>query len=205
MSQPNTYRASDRYPNDVRKAIILSVCLIIVLFQLFPRLQVQRQTPMATIITALQVDDIPITRQGAPRQPPPRPVIPIASEDDFYPDDITIEDTDLSMEDYSLAQGSGLPTGAIDIFQPRPIFEVIPEYSEALQKQGIEGIVKLHLHIDPLGQVIEAIMLENTTGSAICARAAQSAALKGRYVPAKRNGQPTDLWIIRTYTFGLQQ
>lgn len=205
MSKSNKNRPGDRYLIDIEKATIISFCLVILLFLLFPRYKIQRQKPIATIITSLQVEDIPLTRQGAPRQPPPRPVIPIASEDEFYPDDITIEDTEFTFDDYSLTEGSGLATGRIEIFQPRPIFEVIPEYSEELQKQGIEGIVKLHLHIDQFGLVVEVIVLENSTGSAVCANAAKSAALKGRYVPAKKNGQPADLWITRTYTFGLQK
>jgi TonB family protein len=205
LSKSNKNRPGDRYLIDIEKATIISFCLVILLFLLFPRYKIQRQKPIATIITSLHVEDIPLTRQGAPRQPPPRPVIPIASEDEFYPDDITIEDTEFAFDDYSLTEGSGLATGRIEIFQPRPIFEVIPEYSEELQKQGIEGIVKLHLHIDQFGLVVEVIVLENSTGSAVCANAAKSAALKGRYVPAKKNGQPADLWITRTYTFGLQK
>ena len=155
--------------------------------------------------TVLTVEDIPITRQGTPRKPPPRPVVPIPSEDDLIPDDVTIEDTELTYESFSLSSGSGVPLGQINIFQPRPIFEVIPEYSEDLQKKGIEGAVKLHLHIDRTGRVINVVVLENTTGSSVCANAAKEAALKGRYIPAKKDGKPTDLWISRTYTFGLQK
>jgi len=63
----------------------------------------------------------------------------------------------------------------------------------------------LHLHIDKSGQVINVVILENTTESTRCANAAKEAARKGRYIPAKKNGEPTDLWITRTYTFGLQK
>ena len=205
MPKSNKKRPGERYLIDLEKATILALCLVILIFFLFPQFEIQRQIPIATIITSIQVEDIPITKQGTPRQPPPRPVIPIASEDEFYPEDITIDDTELSFDDLSLAEGLGLAIGRIEIFQPRPVFEVIPEYSEELQKRGIEGIVKLHLHIDQFGHVVDAIVLENTTGSNVCANAAKSAALKGRYVPARKNGQPADLWIIRTYTFGLQK
>jgi len=205
VPKSNKKRPGERYLIDLEKATILALCLVILIFFLFPQFEIQRQIPIATIITSIQVEDIPITKQGTPRQPPPRPVIPIASEDEFYPEDITIDDTELSFDDLSLAEGSGLAIGRIEIFQPRPVFEVIPEYSEELQKRGIEGIVKLHLHIDQFGHVVDAIVLENTTGSNVCANAAKSAALKGRYVPARKNGQPADLWIIRTYTFGLQK
>lgn len=205
MSRLEKKRTGDSYLLDLEKATIITICLAIFLFFLFPRFKIQRKETIETIFTSLLVEDIPITKQGAPRKPPPKPVIPIASEDDFYPDDITIEDTDLNLDDFSVAEGAGSTIGRIEIFQPRPIFEVIPEYSQELQKQGIEGIVKLHLHIDQNGLVIEVIVLENTTGSNVCANAAKNAASKGRYVPAKRNGQPADLWITRTYTFGLQK
>jgi TonB family protein len=73
-----------------------------------------------------------------------------------------------------------------------------------LQKKGIQGMVKLHLHVDGSGKVVEAIILENTTNSSLCEQAAKAAALKCRYLPAKSAGKSIDVWITRTYTFGLQ-
>ena len=196
----------DRYQINLEKASILALLLVIFLFILFPKIKIGNLIESPSVGTALTVEDIPITQQASSRKPPPRPVVPIPSEDDMIPDDVTIEDTDLTFEAYSSLQGSGRGSlEQINIFQPRPIFEVIPEYSEELQKKGIEGIVKLHLHIDQSGQVIDVVILENTTESALCANAAKEAAMKGRYLPAKRNGEPTDLWITRTYTFGLQK
>jgi len=179
------------------------------LFLIFPRIKVEKPSKIKGIGTAITIEDIPITRQGPARKPPPRPVVPISSEDDIIPDDVTIDATELTFENFSLSPGSGSGTEPtlepINIFQPRPIFEVIPEYSEELQKKGVEGVIKLHLHIDQTGQVVDVIVLENTTGSSVCANAAEEAALKGRYIPAKKDGKPTDFWISRTYTFGLQK
>ncbi len=205
MSKNKKYCPRDQYQVVLEKSTILALILVIILFVLFPKIKVGKLIKVEGIGTALTVEDIPITRQGTPRKPPPRPVVPIPSEDDLIPDDVTIEDTELTYENFSLSSGSGAPLGQINIFQPRPIFEVIPEYSEDLQKKGIEGIIKLHLHIDGTGQVINVVVLENTTGSSVCANAAKEAALKGRYIPAKKDGKPTDLWITRTYTFGLQR
>ncbi|UCE05838.1 MAG: energy transducer TonB [bacterium] len=205
MSKNKKYSPRDQYQVILEKSTILALVLVIILFVLFPKIRVGKPIKVEGIGTVLTVEDIPITRQGTPRKPPPRPVVPIPSEDDLIPDDVTIEDTELTYESFSLSSGSGVPLGQINIFQPRPIFEVIPEYSEDLQKKGIEGVVKLHLHIDRTGRVINVVVLENTTGSSVCANAAKEAAMKGRYIPAKKDGKPTDLWISRTYTFGLQK
>jgi TonB family protein len=205
LSKNKKYSPRDQYQIILEKSTALALVLVIILFVLFPKIKVGKTIMVEGIGTVLTVEDIPITRQGTPRKPPPRPVVPIPSEDDLIPDDVTIEDTELTYESFSLSSGTGVPLGQINIFQPRPIFEVIPEYSEDLQKKGIEGAVKLHLHIDRTGRVINVVVLENTTGSSVCANAAKEAALKGRYIPAKKDGKPTDLWISRTYTFGLQK
>ena len=196
---------SEQYQIVLEKSTILALILVIILFLIFPNIKVGKPNKTEGLGTALTLEDIPITRQGTLRKPPPRPVIPIPSEDDLIPDDVTIEDTELTFENLAQSSGAGTPLGQINIFQPRPIFEVIPEYSEDLQKKGIEGLVKLHLHVDQTGKVIDVIILENTTGSSVCARAAKEAALKGRYIPAKKDGKPADLWIARSYTFGLQK
>ena len=205
MSNINKNSSREQYQIVLEKSTILALILLIILFVIFPKIKVGKPIKTEGFGTALTVEDIPITRQGTLRKPPPRPVIPIPSEDDLIPDDVTIEDTELTFESFAQSSGSGAALGEINIFQPRPIFEVIPEYPEDLQKKGIEGIVKLHLHIDQTGQVIDVVILENTTGSSVCARAAKDAALKGRYIPAKKDGKPTDLWIARSYTFGLQK
>lgn len=189
--------------------MIVVLLLFLILFTLFPRIKPRPATKSEGFGPAIVVEDIPVTRQAGARQPPPRPVVPIPSEDEFIPADVTIEDTELEFDLPAIGQGAGgrrtMPTLQPEIIQPRPIYEVIPEYSEELQKKGIEGIVKLHLHIDRLGRVIDVLELENTTGSSACASSAREAAFKGRYIPAKRDGEPSDIWIIRTYSFGLQK
>jgi TonB family protein len=205
LSIINKNSPGEQYQLVLEKSTILALVLVIILFVLFPKIKVGNPIKIEGIGTALSVEDIPITRQGTLQKPPPRPVVPIPSEDDLIPDDVTIEDTELTFESFAQSSGLGTAVGQINIFQPRPIFEVIPEYSEDLQKKGIEGLVKLHLHIDQTGKVIDVIILENTTGSSVCGRAAKEAALKGRYIPAKKDGKPTDIWIARSYTFGLQK
>jgi len=203
----NKNSPGETYQIQLEKALAVALVLVILLMLLFPRIKIGSPIQPPGMGTMLTVEDIPITRQGKPVPPPPRPTVPIPSEDDIIPDNVTIEDTELDFDSFSSSAtpGRGLPMAPAEIIQPRPIFEVIPEYSENLQKRGIEGVVKLHLHIDRSGNVTHVIILENTTGSRECANAAKKAALRGRYIPAQKNGKPTDIWLVRTYTFGLQK
>lgn len=209
LAQIHRQSPHERYRLNLERALIVALLLVLILFNSLPKIKqragVKREGYGLTIV----VEDIPVTRQIGARQPPPRPVVPIPSEDELIPADVTIEDTELTFDATSLSAGSGgrpaMPSLQPDIIQPRPIYEVIPEYSEELQKKGIEGMVKLHLHIDKFGRVIEVVELQNTTGSPVCGNAAREAALKGRYIPAKRDGEPADIWITRTYSFGLKK
>jgi len=193
------------YQINVKKALIASLILVILLFLLFPTFDLTKKEETEVVFTSLNIEDIPLTRQGTRRKPPPKPAVPIPSDDDLIPEDLTIEETELNFDLVSEQIGPGLLSGRPAIFQPRPVFEVIPEYPQELQKKGIEGFVKLHLYVDKTGRVIKAIVLENTTNSKICADASVSAALKCRYIPAKSSGKTVDIWIDRTYTFGLQR
>ncbi|MBC8184497.1 energy transducer TonB [candidate division KSB1 bacterium] len=193
------------YQTNVEKATIVALILVILLFLFFPTFDLTRKEDSEVVFTSLSIEDIPLTRQGTRRKPPPKPAVPIPSDDDLIPEDLTIEETDLNFDLASEQLGPGVLSGRPAIFQPRPVFEVIPEYPQELQKKGIEGFVKLHLHVDKAGRVIKAIVLENTTNSKVCANASLSAALKCRYIPAKSSGKAVDIWINRTYTFGLQR
>jgi len=202
ITNRNSYRTY--YKLNLEKSTIIVLCLLIFLFHLFPHFKIKKKETGKEIISTIVAEDIPVTRQGVFRKPPPKPAVPIPSEDSLFPEDVTIEETEINYDLASPQLGTGLP-GQVAIFQPRPIYEVIPEYSEELQKKGVQGLVKLHIHINEDGAVDEVVILENTTGSNACAKAAKQAALKGRYLPAKKSGKPIDLWISRTYTFGLQK
>ena len=191
------------YQKQIRWAIVIALLLTISAFQLFPTMRWGKKQGENIVFATIEVENIPVTRQGTRKPPPPRPAVPIPSEDELFPEDLTIEETELDLNLYSDILGEGRAPGAPVVYQPRPIYEVIPDYPEELQRKGIQGIVKLHIHINKFGLVDQAVVLENTTGSKLCAESAKKAALQGRYLPAKSKGKPTDIWITRTYSFGI--
>ena len=88
------------YRSKLELAVIFSLLINIFIFQFF------KQYEKKTIIFQqpefnLTVEDIPVTRQEVRVKAPSRPVIPIASEDESLPDDVTIDLTELNLEDVS--------------------------------------------------------------------------------------------------------
>lgn len=155
-----------------------------------------------------EVEDIPSTRQGAPRRPPPRPAVPIPVESESVPVDATIEPTELSFafdlgdlgSAGDLEEGIG---GGSPVVQPRPVALVLPEYPEEEKKNRVEGVVRVSLHIDETGRVVDAVVVENTTGSERCAAAALRAGKGTRFIAARRKGKPIPFWVIMPFTFSL--
>jgi len=159
--------------------------------------QVSIVTPIAERVV-IQVNEIPMTRQGVRRPPPPKPALPIPSEEDIIPDDATIEPTTLDLTVASTEEPGEVGGG---ISQPRPLAFVFPQYPEEERKKGVRGVVKVSLEINEEGRVASAMVIENTTGSALCADAALRAALATRFRPARDANGPVTSWLILPYRF----
>jgi len=187
----------------IEKSLILTLCLIIFIFLLFPTYQFNLKNQQAVYIN-IEVQDIPITKQGVFRPPPPRPAVPIPTEDECIPDDETIEITNLELNLQPLASsGSNKGFGSAPIVPPRPIVESFPEFPEEDYKNGVTGTIKLHVKIDESGKVTDVVVLENTTGSKRCAQAAIQAAYRWKYFPGRSGNTPKISWITQNFSFNI--
>ncbi len=193
------------YQKIIKIALIIVIVSIILVLQLFPMLkphQIEDQIIHLNII----VEDIPLTRQTSFRPPPPKPAVPIPSEEETVPEDETIEQTDLKLDLYSTSPaGETGGFGSPSIIPPRPIAETIPEYPKVDYKNGVTGKVKLHIHVDKAGKVIDVVVLENTTNSKRCEDAAIAAAYQCRYIPARQGNKNVNSWMTRTITYEIPQ
>lgn len=193
-----------QYGLNVRKSLVMTLLFFNLCVMLSPRIGVQVEDPEAPKIV-IDVENIPRTRQARRSPPPPKPTIPVPSDKETVPEDATIEETTLKHTNI-FDDLPGRPEFAgTSVTPPRPIAWVFPEYPESEKQKGVHGIVKLSLHVDETGRVIEAIVLDNTTSSKKCAAAAQEAALNSRFLPAKEGGKPVDYWITQPYRFDLRQ
>lgn len=205
MYHKKSIQYESEYRTVIKKALIIVIVFIIFILQLFPMLkphQIEEQIVHLIII----VEDIPLTRQTSYRPPPPKPAVPIPSEEESVPEDETIEETDLRLDLYSNSpSGETGGFGSPAIIPPRPIVETIPEYPEEDYKNGVTGKVKLHIHVDKSGKVIDVVVLENTTKSSRCEKAAIAAAFQCRYISARQGNNNVNSWITRTITYEIPQ
>jgi len=194
----------EQYGINIRKSLVITLLFfnLVVLFSPRVNVQVEQPDPPKIII---DVADVPPTKQARRSPPPPKPTVPVPSDKESVPEDATIEETTLK---YTTVYDDlpGTPEFAgVPVTPPRPIAWVFPEYPESEKERGVHGVVKLSLHVDETGRVVEAIVLDNTTGSRKCAEAAKEAALGSRFFPAKEGGKPVDYWITQPYRFDLSQ
>jgi len=184
--------------------LIFSLSLMLLLF-FFLRdvsmpVTVREQQPII-----LTVENIPQTRAGARRPPPPKPAIPIPIDSELIPEDETIEPTTIDLQSVGAAASAGNADalGGGQIIPPRPLVFVVPEYPEEDRKKNLRGEIKISLEIDVTGKVVKAVVIENTTGSPRFAQAARRAALASRFTPARNAQGPVPYWLIQPYTFDL--
>ena len=82
------------YPIRLRKITIYVIFGLSLVFYLFPRFLGESQLIEYNIIEELETFDIPETQQIRLPEPPPRPSVPVPSDDEFLDEDLTIEETD---------------------------------------------------------------------------------------------------------------
>ncbi len=188
----------------LNQAIALILFIFIIFFHIMPKKFKHVPRKPQVIKFDFVFADIPVTtqhvRRGKPR--PERPVIPVPSEDPQFPDDETIDETNVIWDLGDSPDGNaGLTIGAPDTIPPRPLVQVLPEYPKNLQKQKVGGNVKLLIKIDHTGKVIDVVVSKNTTGNQDCQLAAVSAAYKSKYLPAKANAKSIEMWTTCEYSF----
>ncbi|MFQ5864858.1 MAG: TonB family protein [bacterium] len=197
--------SKSQYGTNFKKSLILTLTFFIFLIYVSPRVNVVMEgNPTSNIM--ITFENIPITRQIARRPPPPKPTIPVPSDDESIPEDETIVETTLRYDTFFDQFPEGFSTiGSIPVTPPRPLAWVFPEYPEDEKKKGIKGVVKLSINIDEKGRVVEVIVLKNSTGSEKCAQAAIEAAYGSRFLPAREGNKPVSYWITQPYRFDLKK
>jgi periplasmic protein TonB len=160
----------------------------------------------------IQVDEIPETRQLHRPPPPPRPAVPIETEDENVPDDVTIESTDLDFDDVYLDLPPPPPQMAKETVDEDPIEfwavedkpvitkQVPPRYPEVARKAGIQGTILVRVLISKEGRVQQAEVLR---GKDIFHKAALTAVKQYHFSPAKQNDRPVPVWMALPIRFRL--
>ena len=159
--------------------------------------------------------DIPETRQIHRAPPPPRPSIPIATESEDVPDDVTIETTDLDFDKVDLhvppppGENTVIEEPEEEILEyfmveekPVIIKQVAPEYPKVALKAGIEGTVHLKVLVGKDGKVEQATAVK---GKEIFQKPALQAVYQYLFKPARQNDRPVKVYLVMPIRFRIVQ
>lgn len=179
-------------------SLIISLIFITLLLYLFPKFNKLPDLRKQKIKIKIYVSDIPQTKQKtkiALLPGKPYGVIPIPSETDELPEEITIPGSD----NIDSLTGNLLTAGIPPEIPAKPILEVYPNVSRV----DCKGYVRLLLLINKLGRTESIEVLENTTFSNECLSLTINAVKRNLWIPAKVNNKPVKSWITKTYKFNI--
>jgi protein TonB len=97
------------------------------------------------------------------------------------------------------AAGTGAGAGLV---APQPTERAAPRYPEPARLAGLQGTVVLRARVTAEGAVAE-VVIDRSTGSAELDTAAVEALRRWRFEPARRAGQPVEVWILVPIQFSL--
>ncbi|MFQ5751720.1 MAG: energy transducer TonB [bacterium] len=193
-------------------SFVISLLLLIGTFQLIKQFSLSAATPTSVDIT-IEVADIPVTEQFKQPPPPVRPSMPIPSEEESIPEDLTIASTDI---DLSIIPPPPSPPDEDDEL---PIFVAYDEPPEiigglaALQKYlkyprlaqvaGLEGIVFVKVLVGVNGKTEKTEIIRAKPANMGFEESAMEAIQKVKWHPAKQRDRKIRVWVSIPVQFKL--
>ena len=202
-----------QYPKVMKICTGVTALLHVLIFTLFPTFKADGRK-IERVQHVIEIQQLPETRQIKRPPPPPRPAVPVETESDDVPDDVTIETTDLAFDDTTIDLPPPPPPGSGDdkaveeeIIEfwavektPEIAKSVAPEYPEVARKAGLEGTVFVEFTVGRDGRVRDARVLR---GPQIFHEAALAAVVKFVFKPALQNDKPVTVRMTQPIRFRL--
>lgn len=192
-------------------SMVLSLFAMVLVFQILRAINLEA-TESSTPDIQIEVADIPPTEQIKKPPPPPKPSIPIPTESEDVPEDLTIESTDLDLSDIPPPPPPPEDDDAM-IFvaydqPPTPkggfgAIQRVLKYPEIARKAGIEGRVIVQVLVSEKG-VVERTRIIQSLGHTGCDEAAVNAIKKVRWNPALQRDKPVRVWVSMPVIFKLK-
>lgn len=200
-----------RYPIVIRRSMGISFVFLFLCAVLLPSLDsgpAVAKTPDVPIV----IEQIPETQQQKRPPAPPRPAVPIETEDLDVPDDVTIAETDLDF-DAPFVDTIPVPVDSLaeeeeEILEfwaveekPTVSHRVSPVYPEMARRAGLEGRVTLSFTVTIDGRATDVVVLH---GAEIFRAAALEAVAQFRFRPAKQNDKSVPVRMTIPMNFRLR-
>ncbi|MFQ6609291.1 MAG: energy transducer TonB [Fidelibacterota bacterium] len=202
------------YPVRLRSISILVIVGIAFTMYLFPKfLGEANKITSTTINETIETIDIPITEQIKIPEPPSKPTIPVASDDEFLDEDITIEETDFDdLDEWEAPPPPPSDAGSKIKFIP---YDKAPEplggyaalqrnvvYPDIAMEAGIEGTVIIQAFINKKGIVTDTNVLQGIPNTGLD-DAAIEAIKRTKWKPALQRDRKVGVWISIPVNFKL--
>jgi len=136
-----------KYRKVLETSLALAILIMVFVFFAFKKFEGSFQLPEQPNLIIESID-IPQTRQLQKPPPPSRPSIPVEVDDDEAMDDVTIEDTDVSFENFEDAPPPPPPEEDEEVYEffavsekPVLLHKEVPKFPDLARKAGIEGTV----------------------------------------------------------------
>lgn len=228
MRRASFAEPSHHYSIRILACTAASLLLLIALVRLWPALPPGDGASFveARAQEVVALETIVPTRQRLMNPPPPAPIPPVV-----VPDEVILEPEELVIgEGIELAQdygddpfsvpgdpdGTEVATAAESYVSARAVRIVEPEYTREARRRKVRAEVHVEVEIDAQGRVRGARVVERyLVGDDDDAReqvaeigygleaAAQAAAERWTFRPARRNGRPVDSSTTLTFRFGV--
>ncbi len=188
-------------------SLVITLAFVIVVFYAFkeftPKYKLQKKVDVK-----IQVEEIPQTEQLQKPPPPKRPAIPIESEDEDIPEDLTIEEQNIDftqpVEELPPPPEEDEPIVPFHALSEKPVVikRVEPVYPELARKAGIEGRVIVKVLINTKGDVEKVEVIKSHP---LLDQAAIEAAKQFKFKPGKQRDRYVKVWMTIPFNFRLKK
>lgn len=201
----------NQYKKVLELSIVATLVFLILSFQ-FAKLYSLNPPNISNVDVKIEVADIPVTEQFHRPPPPQRPSVPIPTEDESIPEDVTI-----AMNDIDLSELPPPPPPQEDddlpIFvaydEPPKIIGGIAElqkylkYPRLAQNAGVEGTVFINVLVGIDGKTEKMKVIKAKPANIGFEEAAMEALRKVRWEPARQRDRKIRVWISIPVRFNL--
>jgi len=209
-----TFDLRAQYRRILEISLVVSLIIHIFVFRAIPELkttQHQRSIELVEIV----VQDMPQTEQMKRLPPPKRPAIPVPTESEDVPEDLTIESTEINIDLVKIPpppeRDSQIEDGYVFVPYDEPpqpigglgIIHKHIKYPEIARKAGIEATVLIGVLVSETGQSLKTQIIKSSGTELGFEQAAHDAVMKVKWKPAKQRDLPVKVWISFPIRFKL--
>ncbi len=200
-----------QYQETVKASFVVTLTFLIISVQIARMISIAIEQ-VQTVDVKIEVADIPPTQQFKRPPPPPRPSIPIPTEEALIPEDLTIASTELNLSDIPPPpeppeDDESLIFVAYD--EPPKIIGGLAalgkflKYPPLAEKAGVKGIVFVKVLVGLNGKTEKAEVIKAKPANIGFEESALEVFKKVKWIPAKQRDKSVRVWVTIPVQFQL--